>query len=170
MSQPDRRPNWVRTVTDRMTSRPPLPPEANPFTDAQQQWADLRAYAAECADALRVADEAGRALQLENDSLRREVDHVRVYMGDQVEALTRQLRLVQAYATNLRTRLVVIRESIDHAESESRQFAANEIREREPTTGSVADDHEVREVMASIHRVNDPARRTMPPTNQFPAA
>lgn len=156
-----------------MANRVPaeLPPEPNPFDQAQQQWAELRSYAAQCADALRVADETGRALQLENDALRRELDHIRVYMGDEIDQLRRENRLVTAYATNLRSRLTVIRESIVAAETEALQFAANEVRKPvavvdDPSNDTVAEIHD------AIVRANSPERRgeTQPPVNVFPRA
>jgi len=167
MPEQDRRPNWIRAMANRVPAE--LPPEPNPFDHAQQQWAELRSYAAQCADALRVADETGRALQLENDALRRELDHIRVYMGDEIDQLRRENRLVTAYATNLRSRLTVIRESIVAAETEALQFAANEV--RKPIAAVPDEDAQVAEIHDAIVRANSPERRgvTGMPINQFTA-
>lgn len=162
--QTNHRPGWVQRVIAR--SQPPIPATpASPFEDAMEQYGELRDYAARAAEHIRESDEGVRRLAQENEALRREVEHVRGYMGEQVNTLLRENRMLQAYATNIRTRLTVIRESIGQAETEALQFAASEARVRHPV--NVADEGEVREVVASIHRVNDRAGRTMPPANQM---
>jgi hypothetical protein len=149
----DRRPDWLQRLTARQ--QPPMPTvEPRPFEDAMARHADLVEYTTRAAAYIREGDEDKRRMAHEIEALRREVDHVRDYMGEQIADLTRKNALLSAYATNLRTRLTVIREGIVQAETEALQFAANEVRERQPTV-NVPDEADVRNVVASIHRAND---------------
>lgn len=160
MSEVDNRPQWMRSLRNHIGR--PLPAERDTFAEAQEQMRELRAYAAEAAEALRGA----QAIILENESLRREVAAVRSQMGEQVATLTRENRMLSAYATNLRTRLTAIREAIQSTENEALQFASNQVRERapEPTDEERAALHQLADgiARANINKPDPPAPREAP--------
>lgn len=135
---------------------PPEPHERDPMDEARDRWDELRNYATQVADMLRVANETIQRLNVENDGLRAEVDHVRAYTGEEIKALSRDNRLLRGYAQALRTRMTVIRENIEVAEKESLQYALQEadMPARHRGDDQQTDDDGARAVHDSIVRIN----------------
>lgn len=137
----------------------PPPPEANPFTEAQDKWGELRRYAEQAMDVSRRVAAENRQLLADNAALGRQVDHL---LAENIRLL-KDNRVIRAYATATRTRLTVIREAIEQAEREALHSAASH--DREPERADTAEEEsQLREVVAGIERHNP----TMPPTNEFP--
>lgn len=139
---------------------PPPPVEAaNPFTEAQDRWGQLREYAVRAMDVSRKVASENQQLLADNAALSRQIDHL---LAENVRLL-KDNRVIRAYATATRTRLTVIRESIEQAEREALHSAASH--DREPERADTAEeDSQLREVVAGIERHTP----TMPPTNEFP--
>lgn len=136
-------PSFVRTMRER--GLPEEPPIENPHEVARQQWEALREYATKVAEVARETDDANKALMAENESLRRENDH----LYEQVDKISREYRATSAFAESLRTRLKSIEEQIAAALQESMEYAQRSA--REPARAHKPDEsfeREVRKVMS----------------------
>lgn len=148
-------PNFIRSLRER--GLPPDPPAENPHDAARAQWETLREYAVKVAEIARETDETSKTLQAENDSLRREVERLTASNTK----LARENRTVNAYAQSIRTRLTVIRETIESAERESLEHArdAREPEAEAPRINAGTADR----IRMQVNGV------TMPPANAWPA-
>lgn len=133
----------------------PPPPEANPFTEAQGKWSELRQYAERAMDIARQVTAENRQLLADKDSLGREVDRLLA----QVVQLQRSNRMLNAYTASVRTRARVVLEAAEALEREATHQAhhAGETQPEPP-------EETAAEVAPAIERHTP----TMPPTNEFP--
>lgn len=103
---------------------PAEPPRENPYRKAADDYDDLHEYAQRVLRLAEETNENNQILTAQNASLQAEVDR----LSDEVSALMRDNRLVRSYAEHLRTRLTVVRESMEMAERESLEYASHSVR------------------------------------------
>lgn len=125
--------NFITRMRDRGLAAEP--PQENPHDLARESWEKLRDYAAGLAIVAEEVDDENRTLKAENSSLNREVARL-TNLNIQ---LSRENRMSTAYAESMRTRMRMIRESIEVADRES-IAAANHSRE-EPREQYTPEEH-----------------------------
>lgn len=160
--------NATKQHWSRRRAEVPAPvPSENPLAEAMAQWPVLQANYAMVVDQLREADDLTQRLLLENESLRRENEHIRKTTHEQITTLQRERNLLAAYGTEIRTELTVIREVIENAERKAMQQAAQasaEIRNQQHD----AEDAETVRIAESIARMNPrPTSGATLPPNSF---
>lgn len=138
-------PPFISRMRDR--GLPPVPPEENPWEKAAEEYRGLRDYAEKVLRIAEDTNETNQILAAQNSSLQAEVER----LSAQLETVMRDNRFVRSYAEDLRTRLIVISESIEVAKRESLQYASREVRDRQSDPEETAG---ASEVVASITRIN----------------
>lgn len=109
---------------DTVQFTPIIPDPVNPMdaaletiTTSAHKWDRLQEDYRSAMNLVQESNDKIRTLSIQNEVLHKEVAHVRQYMGEELETMRAQRDAAVSYATEIRSRMSVIRENIIAADN-----------------------------------------------------
>ena len=93
------------------------------FTTSAHKWDQLQEDYRSATNMLQESNDKIRTLSIQNEVLKKEIEHIRQYMGDELEVMRAQRDASVSYATDIRARLTVIKENLVAADCAAMEYS-----------------------------------------------